>query len=107
MLERIIGLFCSLLCSFPFFVISVYGKDSKVPINFWSGDTSLKSKVKDLPGYNKEMAALYRKCALAFLITGIAFLAAPIAGTIIICLDITLGIWLAYRSYKKILGLYS
>ena len=44
MVGRIVALVCCLLCAFPFFVISVYNKDSSEPINFWSGDTSLKDK---------------------------------------------------------------
>ena len=52
MAERIIGLVCCLLCAFPFFVIGIYNKDSREPIHFWSGDVSLKNKVKDVKGYN-------------------------------------------------------
>ena len=46
MVGRIAALVCCLLCAFPFFVIGVYDKDSSEPIDFWSGDTSLKAKVK-------------------------------------------------------------
>ena len=63
---RIIGLVCFLLCAFPFFVIGIYNKDSREPISFWSGDTSLKDKVKNIKGYNTEMAGLYKKCARFF-----------------------------------------
>ena len=73
MVGRIVALVCCLLCAFPFFVIGVYNKDSSEPINFWSGGTSLKDKVKDVKGYNTEMAGLYKKCALFFLLTGILF----------------------------------
>lgn len=107
MIGRIIGLISCLMCAFPFFVISVYNKDSKEPINFWSGDTTLKSKVKNIYEYNKEMGFLYKKCAMAFLITGIAFLVLPVAGIVLVCFDCTAGIYLVYREYKKILGSYS
>ena len=97
---RIVALVCCLLCAFPFFVISVYNKDSSEPINFWSGDTSLKDKVKDVKGYNTEIAGLYKKCALFFLLTGILFVVFPIAGIGLLVFDCSVGIYLAYRFYK-------
>ena len=53
MVGKIIGLVSCLMCAFPFLIISVYNKDSREPINFWSGDTTLKSKVKNVVEYNK------------------------------------------------------
>lgn len=103
MTGRIIALAACFMCAVPFLIISIYGKDDMEPIAFWSGDTSLKSKVKNVREYNKEMAALYRKCAIAFLITGTGFVAVPFLGVVMLCLDCSLGIWLVYREYKKIL----
>lgn len=58
MVGRIVGLVFCLMCAVPFLIISVTNKDSKEPINFWSGDTTLKSKVKNVAEYNNKMAAL-------------------------------------------------
>ena len=107
MIGNIIGLISCLMCALPFFIISIYGKNSDEPINFWSGDTTLKSKVKNLKEYNKEMAVLYKIYAAAFLIAGIGCLILPVMGIIIICLDCTLGPYILYRNYKKILRRYS
>lgn len=107
MVGRIIGLISCLLCAVPFLIISIYNKNSEEPIHFWSGDTTLKSKVKNVSDYNKEMAMLYKKCALAFLITGIGFLLVPVIGVIMLCFDCTVGIYLVYRKYKKNLELHS
>lgn len=107
MVGRIIGLIACIMCAFPFLIISIYDKDSNEPINFWSGDTTIKSKVKNVQDYNKEMALLYKKCSIAFLVTGIGFLDIPIVGVILVCFDCTLGIYLVYRNYKRILYLYS
>ncbi len=107
MFGRIVGLIACIMCAFPFLIISIYNKDSKEPINFWSGDTTLKSKVINVPEYNKEMASLYKKCSVAFFITGICFLIVPIIGVIMVCFDCTIGIYLVYRNYKRILSLYS
>ncbi len=107
MVGRIVGLVSCLMCAVPFLIISVYNKDSKEPINFWSGDTTLKCKVKNVTEYNNKMAALYKRCAIAFLISGLGFLISLFPGVIMICFDCTLGIYLVYRNYKKILNLYS
>ena len=107
MLGRIIGLISCLMCAFPFLVIGVFNKDSKEPISFWSGDTTLKSKVKNVVEYNGKMAVLYKKCAIAFVISGVGWFISPVVGVIMICFDCTLGIWLVYKRYRKILDLYS
>lgn len=107
MVGRIVGFISCVMCAVPFFIISIYDKDSKEPINFWSGDTTLKEKVRNTKEYNKEMAWLYKKCSIAFLITGIGFLIIPISGIILLCFDCTLGIYLMYRNYKRILNMYS
>ncbi len=106
MVGRIVGLVCCLLCAFSFFVISIYNKDSREPINFWSGDTSLKDIVKDIKGYNTEMAGLYKRCALFFLLTGNLFVVFPIAGIILVVFDCSIGIYWVYRVYKRILEKY-
>ena len=104
---RIIGLISCLMCAIPFWVISVYNRDDHEPIAFWSGDTSLKDRVKNVKDYNREMAALYRKCAIAAMASGIAFLILPMLGTIAICLGCTAGLYWMYRCYKKILNRYT
>lgn len=107
MVGKILGCVCCILCAVPFFIISAYGKNSKEPIPFWSGDATLKKKVKNFSGYNKKMAALYQKYAAAFLAAGIGCLVAPALGIILAGADATIGIYLLWREYKKILRLYS
>lgn len=106
MFERVVGLISCLLCAFPFLIIAICNKDSREPINFWSGDNTLKERVKNIPEYNREMACLYKKCAIAFFLSGIGFLIFPSLGVIMICFDCTFGIYIVYRGYKKILGKY-
>ena len=103
----IIGFISCIMCAVPFLIISVYNKDSREPINFWAGDTTLKSRVKNVHEYNIEMASLYKKCAIAFFISGIGCLINMTIGIILVCLDCTLGIYIVYREYKKILEMYS
>lgn len=53
MAERIIMLICCLMCSVPFWIISVFNKDSITPIAFWSGgENKLKQAVKNIKDYN-------------------------------------------------------
>lgn len=103
----ITGFVSCLMCAVPFLIIAVYNKDSKEPINFWSGDTTLKTKVRQVREYNREMASLYKKCAIVFLLTGVGCLFTLEIGIILLCVDCTLGIYLVYRNYKKILSRYS
>lgn len=107
MIGRLIGLVCCILCSFPFFVISIYNKNSDEPISFWSGDNSLKQKVKNVKEYNVKMAGLYKKCALVFLFTGILFIVFPVVGVVLLVFNCSIGIYVVWRSYKNILNRYS
>lgn len=107
MVGKIIALIACLMCAVPFLIISIYEKDSREPVSFWSGDMSLKSKVTNVREYNREMCGLYQKCAIAFLITGISFLVSGVAGVVLLCFDCTFGIYVVYRRYKVILSKYS
>lgn len=107
MLERIVMLFCCLLCAFPLFVVSKYDKDGNEPMGFWTNDKSLKSKVKNVSEYNKEMAALYKKYAYALVLAGVGGLIHMMIGLVLLGVVCTVGIWLLYRGYKKILAKYS
>lgn len=106
-MEGIIGLVCCMLCAFPFFVIGYFERDSREPIVFWTGDKSLKKKVKDIHGYNSEISKLYIKCALVFVITGILCIIHFGAAIIAILLESTLGIYIVWKIYKSILSRYN
>lgn len=103
----IIALLSCMLCAIPFWVIAKYNVNGKDPISFWSSDASLKGKVTDVPAYNREMAALYKKYAAGFVVTGLGFLVHPIVGVVLLVFACTVGIGLVYRSYKKVLQRYS
>lgn len=107
MVERIVGFVACLMCAIPFLIIKKYDKDSRDPIGFWSGDRTLKSKVINIPEYNREMSGLYGKCAYAFLLAGIGCMILPAVGYVMIGLECTVGFYLVWRCYKKILGRYS
>ena len=107
MAGRIISVISYLLCALPFWVIAKYQVNSKDPISFWSGDTSLKNKVKNVPDYNREMAALYKKYAWTYVAAAVAGAVHPLAGVAVLVPACTVGIWLVYRTYKRILEKYS
>lgn len=106
MIGRIIGFVCCLLCAFPFLIISEDANNIQVPINFWSGDNSLKNKVENVKKCNSKMVELYQQCSLVFVVSGIVFLILPVMGVICIVLECTIGIYFVWKSYKKILGAY-
>lgn len=106
-MEGMIGLVSCLLCAFPLFVIGYFGKSSREPISFWSGDKTLKEKVNNVEEYNSEIAKLYRNCALAFAVTGVVWIVYWWLGMILILLECTAGIYIVWKLYKKILSRYS
>lgn len=107
MVESFVCLIACIMCAIPFLIISRYDKTSQTPIPFWSGDTSLKSKLKDVQGYNQQMAKLYGKCALAFIITGVCFFFLRELGIALLIFDCSVGIYIVYRCYKRILARFS
>ena len=107
MFEKIIMLFVCLLCAGTFFLINIGNRDRKDPVSFWSGDTSLKGKVKDVPSYNREMARMWNRYALTYLAIGVVYLFAPMLGAVLLVLDSTAAIYFLHRAYIKILKKYS
>ncbi len=108
MLGKIIACVSCLMCAAPFAIIAHYNKDSITPISFWSGgEGRLKAVVKDVKAYNHQMAAVYGRYAIAFLLTGVSWFIHPIVGGILLGLDCTLGIVVVWKAYKKILARYS
>ena len=49
------------------------------------------------------MGMLYQKCAFAFMLSGICCLISLGFGIVLLVLDCTAGVYLMYRSYKRIL----
>ena len=105
---RIIGCFCCILCALPFLYLAWEGKQKNAaPLAFWSGDNSLKDKIKDSPAYNTEMSRLYKLVAYAFALAGIFCLIFPPIGVALIILESTAGIYPIWRVYKTILKKHS
>lgn len=102
----IIGFASCLLCAFPLFVMGHWGKESREPLVFWTGDKDLKEKVKDVKGYNQKIATLYKKCALAFGLAGLVCMVHWGIGAACILLACTVGLYVVRRSYKRILASY-
>ena len=53
--EGIVECICCVLCGLPFLIMGHFNKNSVEPITFWSGDKTLKEKLKDIQGYNSEI----------------------------------------------------
>lgn len=105
MAAKIIMFVCCLMCGVPFLIISAYNRSNAItPIVFWSGsEEKLKRELKDIQGYNGEMAAIYQKCAFAFLLAGIGAFIHVAVGMLLLVFDCTIGIYLVFRKYKMIL----
>ena len=102
---RIIGCFSCILCALPFFYLAWEGKQKNAaPLAFWSGDNTLRDKIKDIPAYNAEMSRLYRLYASSFVLSGIFCLIFPPVGIGMIVLNCTAGLYGLWRTYKQILN---
>lgn len=102
MLERVVMCVCCIMCSIPFLIVSSFNKDSRLtPIPFWSGsENNLKEQLKDIKGYNAEMAIIYKRYAAAFGAAAIGSLVYPLIGIVILIFNCTAGIYLVYKKYK-------
>lgn len=107
MAGQVIGAFSAFLCFLPMFIIAIVGRKSKDPINFISGDTSLKNKVKNVKEYNRKMSILFLIWSFCYLASGIMFLIEPVYGTIVLILSCSIVLIVMYICYRIILKKYS
>lgn len=102
--ELIIAFICCGLCALPLFIIAFFGEHDNKPINFWAGDKSL--EVDDVEGYNRSMATLYKRCALILIVTPVLIILHTYIFIGILCFECTVGIYIVYKQYKKMLNKY-
>lgn len=97
-----------LACFFPFYMFAYLGKDSRSPMHFWNGDDEkLKKAVSDVPAYNRDMAAAYRRFSFSFLLCGAISPVSPAIGILTLLVLCSGGFYLLWRKYQRILAKYS
>ena len=96
-----------LLCALVFFFMTVFGEKYSEPINFWSGDATLKSRIKDLPCYNADMSVLYRVWAATWMIISIISLFSVTIGFFLLLANVSFGVYTIHHFCKRILSKYS
>ena len=104
MAGQVIGSFSAFLCFLPMFLIAIVGRKAKDPINFISGDTSLKNKVKNVKEYNRKMSILFLIWSFCYLASGIMFLIEPLYGTIGLIFSCSIVLIVMYFWYRIILN---
>ena len=62
----IIMALCCLLCAMTFTGIGTYAQKAQKPVGFWSGTTVPPEKVRDVPGYNRANAVMWKLYSLPF-----------------------------------------
>ena len=108
MVGKFVCFFCCLMIAFAFFSMGFGGKDRMDPINYFSGDETLKDKVKDLKNYNAEMSRMYKYWALAWVVVGALYFPLPIsAGVAVMIIALGVETIITYRVHKNILKKYS
>ena len=104
---QVIYCFCCLTCAFAFILIPLLNKETKEPISFWSCDASLKDKVKDVENYNKEMTKLYLCYGSCYVVAALIVFISFTISVVILSVSMTIGIFVVYKIYKRILNKYS
>ena len=105
MAGRIILALCCLLCASGFFLAGYLTRISSAPVQFWTGsEEKLKETLQDVPGYNRKMGTAFRLYAAAWLFCDLLGAAYPPAGVLGITALCTLGLYLLYRRYRKIVS---
>ena len=102
MQEFIVGCVCCWLCALPLFITGIYGKKSKEPISFWAGDKI--ENIDNIKNYNTKTGRLYVQCAAILFVSPVFILINIYIFVGLICTECSLGIYLAYLKYKKILA---
>lgn len=68
--ENIVGaiimVLCCGLCAMTFTGIGIFAEKAKKPVSFWSGTTVPAEKVRDIAGYNRANAVMWKLYALPF-----------------------------------------
>lgn len=105
MAGRIILSLCCFLCAGAYFLNGRLCRICSSPVAFWTGgETALKTTVKDPVRYNREMGSAFRWYAIAWLICGLLGALSPLAGIIGMIAVLTLGLFLLWKRYRKILN---
>lgn len=105
MAAKIIGCLVACLVSGAFFLVSMTGNDRE-PITFFSGDTKLRDRIRDIPSYNAEMKKVYRVYACVYLIAAVLFWLNSLYGFTVMVLNITVGLPVVYLVWRKTVKRY-
>ena len=89
------------LCGIAFILIALTKKNTTDPITFFSGDDTLKEKVKDIKRYNNQMSKLYTAYGLCFIFTGILSFVNIFISLILIAIFLSLGFKIKYNIINK------
>ena len=104
----IVALLCCWGMAYALFVIGYFGKDSHEPIAFWAGgEDDLKSVIKDIKSYNKEMGKIFISGGWICFLLGIFSMIHWLIGLVGIGLVSSLGVWFLWKRYQAILKKYS
>ena len=103
MAEKIIMILCCVLCGLPFWLLATVGRKGKEPLNFWSGDDRLKAKIEDVAAYNHAMGKMYFVYGSLFILAAVLAVFSMAAAVVLLILNCTLGLFLIYKGYGRIL----
>ena len=98
----IIMVFCCLLCGGIFSGMSLWAKNRKDPMHFYSGTTVDPKMISDVPAYNQANARMWKIYSIPYWVSGIVSFFHLGAAAVIMSVACFPGfLWLIFR-YKKI-----
>lgn len=106
MVAKIIGWIVYFGCGILFFAIGVYAGKLKKPMWFWSGTEVDASRISDIPAYNKENSAMWKRYSLWYFAAGLAQTWDTILSLILLVAGCTVGMVILVCTYSRIYKKY-
>lgn len=110
--SQILGIIIMCCCCFGsgliFLFVGIHADRSKTPVGFWSGFEVKAEFVRDIAGYNKENARMWKCYCIPYFLAGIAeILSCVHEAFLILCIIMLIlaalpGIPILIRHYRKI-----
>ncbi len=109
MIGRIMAFSTCLIAAVLLFLMGWINKGTKEPIRYIGGDKSIKYKIKkkNTKKYNEEIISLYKKDSIMVLVSGIGFLIHAYLGIGLIIFSFTVGSYISFQRYEKVIEKYS
>ncbi len=106
MFGQVLMLVCCWICGGMFLGYSLYARQAKKPVWFWSGSTVDPETISDIPAYNRANARMWAAYSVLFWVCGVLGFFFPAAAGAVLTVSCLGGIPLLIIFYGRILKKY-